>query len=648
MRKLILGTAGHIDHGKTALVKALTGTNTDRLKEEKERGITVDLGFAEFLPREGVRFGIVDVPGHEGFIRNMLAGATGIDMALLVVAADEGVMPQTREHLSIMRLLAVPRLVVAVSKTDLVEAEWLDLVLEEIRDLLTDAQYSRSPVVPVSTLTGQGLEELSTVLADLGAEAEDRCAADAARLPVDRVFTVRGAGTVVTGTLWTGVLSDGARVRLLPGDQVARVRSLQVHGQTVDEARAGERVAVGLSGSGISHLELSRGQTLVEEGEGWTTSRMLTCRLSILTGTGWEMKQGQRIRVHLGTTETLARVVLLEGERLDGGEEGWAQLRLEEPLLARVRDRLVLRSYSPVTTLGGGRVAEIASRKRRVLAPPEGALLDALLGDSPSAAVAALLAVAGWSGTPRDNLPQGTGFPPATVRETVEGLLGSGAGVQVEDRLYSREIWLQGRDRILATLEKFHQEKPLRMGMPLEELRQIPPGPWGLKMGEALLRELSDQERIVVQKGLAALEGFYPRLSPQQSELRARLASVLRESALSPPSLAELEEMVGKRDEVLDILRLMEAEGEVAALDPGFFFWQDAVREAGQAVLSALGGASDLGPADFKGVLPLTRRHLLPLLRHFDTVGITTRREEGRSVARETPSSWAGRATGTP
>jgi len=293
MRKLILGTAGHIDHGKTALVKALTGTNTDRLKEEKERGITVDLGFAEFLPREGVRFGIVDVPGHEGFIRNMLAGATGIDMALLVVAADEGVMPQTREHLSIMRLLAVPRLVVAVSKTDLVEAEWLDLVLEEIRDLLTAAQYSRSPVVPVSTLTGQGLDELSTVLADLGAEAEDRCAADVARLPVDRVFTVRGAGTVVTGTLWTGVLRDGARVRLLPGDQVARVRSLQVHGQTVDEARAGERVAVGLSGSGISHLELSRGQTLVEEGEGWTTSRMLTCRLSILTGTGWEMKQGQ-------------------------------------------------------------------------------------------------------------------------------------------------------------------------------------------------------------------------------------------------------------------------------------------------------------------------------------------------------------------
>jgi selenocysteine-specific elongation factor len=334
MRRLILGTAGHIDHGKTALVKALTGVDTDRLKEEKERGITVDLGFAELIPREGVRFGVVDVPGHEGFIRNMLAGATGIDVALLVVAADEGVMPQTREHLSIMRLLAVPQLVVAVSKADLVEGEWLDLVMEEIRDLLDDSPYASASLVPVSSVTGQGLEKLSDLLGALGLEAGDRGAGDVARLPLDRVFTVRGAGTVVTGTLWTGALRVAGRVHILPGDREARIRSLQVHGHSVEEAKAGERVAVGLTGSRISHLDLSRGQTLVEE-EGWTTSHMLTCRLSVLPGTGWEIEQGQRVRVHLGTAEIMARVALLEADRLDGGEEGWAQLRLEQPLLGQ-------------------------------------------------------------------------------------------------------------------------------------------------------------------------------------------------------------------------------------------------------------------------------------------------------------------------
>lgn len=639
MRRLILGTAGHIDHGKTALVKALTGVDTDRLKEEKERGITVDLGFAELIPREGVRFGVVDVPGHEGFIRNMLAGATGIDVALLVVAADEGVMPQTREHLSIMRLLAVPQLVVAVSKADLVEGEWLDLVMEEIRDLLDDSPYASASLVPVSSVTGQGLEKLSDLLGALGLEAGDRCAGDVARLPLDRVFTVRGAGTVVTGTLWTGALRVAGRVHILPGDREARIRSLQVHGHSVEEAKAGERVAVGLTGSRISHLDLSRGQTLVEE-EGWTTSHMLTCRLSVLPGTGWEIEQGQRVRVHLGTAEIMARVALLEADRLDGGEEGWAQLRLEQPLLARVRDRFVLRSYSPVTTLGGGRVAETASEKRKSLAPGERTLLEALLGDSPPDAVAALLSISGWAGAPLASLTQATGFSPALVRKAVADLQEAEAAVQVESRLFPQEIWLRGRELILSALGGFHEAQPLRLGVPMEELRQVPPGEWGQKVGEALLQDLATRGQVRLQKGIASLEGFRPRLSQEQHEARARLRGILEESALSPPGIGEMAEALGGADELHDILRLMEADGEVVALDAGFFFWQRAVRRAGLALVSALGGASGLGPSDFKEVFPLSRRHLLPLLRYFDTVGITTRLEELRSVAREAPPGW--------
>jgi selenocysteine-specific elongation factor len=645
MRSLILGTAGHIDHGKTALVKALTGVDTDRLKEEKERGITVDLGFAEFMPSAGVRFGIVDVPGHEGFIRNMLAGATGIDVALLVVAADEGIMPQTREHLSIVQLLGVPRLVIAVSKADLVEEEWLDMVMEEIRDLLDGTPYARVPMVPVSAITGQGLGELSAVLGTLGVEAEGRSPEDLARLPLDRVFTVRGAGTVVTGTLWTGRLRVGGRVRLLPGDQEARIRSLQVHGQDVEQARAGERVAVGLSGSRISHLELSRGQTLVE-GEGWTTSRMLTCHISVLAGTGWEIEHGQRVRVHLGTAEVMARVALLEEGRLIGGGEGWAQLRLEEPLLARARDRLVLRSYSPVTTLGGGRVAEPAPGKRKSLSSDEKTLLEAHLGASAAEAVDAHLTVAGWAGVPPASLPQRTGLSPRVARDSAEGLLKEGRAVQVERRLFTREVWLRARHKILLALEEFHQVQPLRPGMPMEELRQIPPGEWGAKMGEALLHDLAAQGQIRLERGIASLGGYQPRLSPEQTELRALLGSLLKESALAPPGVGEIEEVVAKPDDIQDILRLMEAEGEVVALDAGFFFWQEAVREAGLAVVSALGGATGLGPSDFKEVLPLSRKHLLPLLRYFDTVGITTRRDDQRSVARGVPPDWEARATG--
>jgi selenocysteine-specific elongation factor len=556
-----------------------------------------------------------------------------------VVAADEGVMPQTREHLSILTLLAVPRVVVAVSKADLVEGEWLELVMEEIRDLLDGTPYAESPMIPVSVVSGQGLDELSRVLGTLGLEVEGRGGTDVARLPLDRVFTVRGAGTVVTGTLWTGTLRVGGKGRLLPGDQEARIRSLQVHGKSVEEASAGERVAVGLTGNRVSHLDLFRGQTLVDV-EGWASSHMLTCLLSVLPGTGWELEHGQRVRVHLGTAEVMARVALLGEDLVRGGEEGWGQLRLEEPLLARVRDRLVLRSYSPVTTLGGGLVVETAPRKRKALATGEKVLLESLLGDSPSRGLEGLLSLAGWTGVPVASLPQHSGLPPDLALETAAGLQEAEKSIPVEGRLFARGIWLQGRDSILSALRSFHEFQPLRPGMPMEELRQIPPGEWGRKLGEALLQALAAKEEIVLRGGVASLGGFVPRLSREQEETRTRLRRVLEEAALSPPNLTELEESLGRDQDVPDLLRLMETEGEVVGLDGGFFFWQAAVREAGLALVSSLGGASGLGPSHFKEVLPLSRRHLLPLLRHFDTVGITTRREEERSVAPQVPPGW--------
>ncbi len=639
MRRLILGTAGHIDHGKTALVKALTGVDTDRLKEEKERGITVDLGFAEYQPREDVLFGVVDVPGHEGFIRNMLAGATGMDLVLLVVAADEGVMPQTREHLSIVQLLAVPRLAVAITKSDLVDPEWLDLVQDEIQELLRNTLHSRAPVLAVSSLTGQGLAELGEALATLGLEAEEKGADDDVRLPIDRVFTIRGAGTVVTGTLWTGELREGSRVLVLPGDQEARVRSLQVHGQEVGVARAGARVAVGLSGSKVGHQNLFRGQTVVE-GTSWVESRMLTCRVSLLADTGWELEQGQRVRVHLGTAEVLARVALFGRDRLKGGEEGWAQLRLEEPVVARVRDHLVFRSYSPVTTLGGGRVAEVLPKKRRTMAPGEDILLEDRLGEYCAMGLSALLEMAGWAGAPVPSLPHRTGFSPAQLQISVSQLQGEKALSRVEDRLFSKRIWGEAEERILSTLGAFHGKHPLKPGIPLEELRQALPGSFGPKLAEAVLQQLADRGRLFLKKGTAGLADFRPSLSSRQTSIRVQLQDLLTREGLTPPSLRELGEKLGSQSEIEGILRLMEEEGEVVNLDAEFFFETKVVRDAGQAVILALAGKKDLGPADFREALPVSRRHLLPLLRYFDLVGVTTRMGNGREVAKERPAGW--------
>ncbi len=640
MRRLILGTAGHIDHGKTALVKALTGTDTDRLKEEKERGITVDLGFAEFSPGGEVHFGVVDVPGHEGFIRNMLAGASGMDLVLLVVAADEGVMPQTREHLAIVRFLEVPRMVVAITKADLVEEEWLELVGDEVRELLAESPYADAPILPVSAQTGDGVPELERCLARLGMEARERGGGDLVRLPLDRIFTIRGTGTVVTGTLWSGTLRVGERIRILPGDREGRVRSLQLHGAQVEAARAGSRVAVGLTGSEISRQGLDRGQTLTQ-GEGWESSWMLTCRVSVLDDSGWELEQGQRLRVHLGTAEVLGRAALLGTEVLRGGEEGWVQLRLEEPILARVRDRLVLRSYSPVTTLGGGIVAEVLPRKRRSMAPGEDGLLRSRIEGDPDPALGSLLVMEGWRGARRETLPQRTGFAPSIVNEVLDRQLGEGRAREVEGFLISGGTWEAALERVLEALEDYHGREPLRAGRPLEEVRQALPGPMGPALAEAAIRELSDTGRIHLGKGLAALQEFTPTLSKSQEELRKKLRSLLEAGGLAPPSLREMAEALSREAGLEELLQLMEHSGEVVALDDGLYFVRDVVQTAARSVVSTLGGAQDLGPADFREVLPVTRKHLLPLLRYFDTVGVTTRREERRTVALSLPAEWA-------
>ena len=422
MRPLILATAGHIDHGKTALVRALTGVDTDRLPEEKKRGITIDLGFAHLRLGE-LSFGVVDVPGHEGFIRNMLAGATGMDAVLMVVAADEGVMPQTREHLAILDLLGVASGVVAITKSDLVSTDWLELVVDDVRRLIDTTTLHGCPIVPVSAKTGAGIDALRDAIVQQSTRPDLRRREDLFRMPIDRVFTVRGTGTVVTGTVWSGSITTDQSIVMRPAGLKARIRGIQVHGEAVQTCQAGERAALAIAG--VDRDSLTRGDVALDQGA-WSGSRMLVVRARLIEDTDWLLKTRQRVRVHLGTAEVLGRVVLLDAPQLLPGESAWLQLRLEQPLVARAGDRVVLRSYSPVTTIGGGTVAELSTGKRTHLQPDESLLLQRINEAAPCEAIIAALQLRGVAGASLDELALATPHSPAEVASALESAAAAG------------------------------------------------------------------------------------------------------------------------------------------------------------------------------------------------------------------------------
>ncbi len=391
MPSLVLGTAGHIDHGKSSLIKALTGTDPDRLKEEQSRGITIELGFARLELPSGRSMGVVDVPGHEKFVRQMVAGATGVDVVLLVVAADDGVMPQTREHLAIIDLLGVERGVVALTKSDLVDSEWVELVRADIEQLLAGTSIEGAPIVAVSSKTGAGLSELLAVLDDVAVDAPSKHAELPLRLPVDRVFTIAGAGTVVTGTMWSGSATKDDPVEVYPSGVEARVRGVQVHSEHVERAHAGQRVAMNIAG--VEREQISRGDIIAAPGTLTVTDRF-DARFTYLgiPGDDKPFESGTRVHVHHGTREVLGRVLLIERESLAVGESSLAQVRLEAPLAPRYEDRFIVRSYSPVFTVGGGMVLDALPPRRTVLKPHERELLEALLAHDLSSASVGLLA----------------------------------------------------------------------------------------------------------------------------------------------------------------------------------------------------------------------------------------------------------------
>lgn len=629
-RSLILGTAGHIDHGKTSLVHALTGVDTDSLAEEKRRGITIELGFTSFEPEPGQVFGIVDVPGHEGFVRTMLAGATGMDVVLMVIAADEGVMPQTQEHLDIIQLLRVPQLVVALTKSDLVESDWMELVKEDVRQHLADAPYRDAPIIPTSTKTGEGLETLKEALLEVGGQARARANRDLFRLPIDRSFTVEGTGTVVTGTLWSGTLKLGETVRVLPGDLTARVRGLQVHGEAVSEALAGQRTAVALTGTAVKKGQAERSAFLVKNA-GWAESHMLTVSLEALPSTHWLVEHNQRVRVHLGTAEVMARVALFEEEPLSPGDQGLAQLRLESPVVARAGDRLVVRSYSPVSTIGGGAVLEPSPPKRRRLSPQDRAWLLGVT-TSPESALAAVVGLAGWGGIDGDLIP--VVVPPEFLNAAADLLAGrEHEGVsRIGDRLFDSTIVKAARSRILGGVEAYHTAHPLDSGAPLTTLRRQLPDDAHPSLADGLIQELVEAGILIARADRVRLTEFQVVFTSDQRRLLEDLRDLFKSRGLQAPSLGEVPDLFPQAQDLDAVLRWMLDEEELVSLGGAFLVSKEALDGAVEAVRDTMGGREQLGPADFREVLPVTRRHLMPLLSFLDDLGVTVRDGQDRRV----------------
>jgi selenocysteine-specific elongation factor len=632
MRHVVVGTAGHIDHGKTSLVKALTGTDTDRLPEEKARGITIDLGFA-FLEEPGeLVIEIVDVPGHERFVRNMLAGAGGIDLALLVVAADEGVMPQTREHLAICQILRIKSGLVVLSKADLAEPDWIDLVRDDVSRAVADTFLAGCPIVPVSVKTGAGLPELRAALAELARAVPPKDPDRTARLPIDRVFTVKGFGTVVTGTLVAGRLAIDEKVEVYPRGVQSKVRGLQVHGHAVERATAGQRTAVNLQG--VERAAIERGDVLAPAGT-LVPTLLLDGTLELLEDAPRPIKTRDRIRFHAGTQEVMARVLPVGRVELEPGQACHARFRLEAPLVALPGDRFVARSYSPIVTIGGGTILDIAPPRFKRKGPALAEHLALLATGEPSQVLEEHLKQAGVAGVRAVDLRARTPFGPQQLRDLLDGLQRAGHIVAVDREWYlHRDASDRLRSQTLALLEAFHGENPLRAGISREELRS--------RVGHAqervfaqLLGALEAEGVVRSERDQVRLASHAIRLSPEQERVVKGLEADFRRAGAAPPSPEEALARHGvKGNEKHDLFQVLVADRTLLRVKESLFFHADALRSVQEQLVALLRTKKEIGPADFKDLFGVSRKFAIPLMEYFDAQRVTVRVGE-RRVLRE-------------
>ncbi len=632
-RQVVVGTAGHIDHGKSLLVEALTGTNPDRLKEEKERGITIDIGFANLVLDDGTRVGFVDVPGHERFVKNMLAGVGGIDLVLLVIAADESIKPQTREHFDICRLLRIPDGVVVLTKSDLVEPDILDLVRLEAREFVAGSFLQAAPMVAVSSRTGTGLEELTTVLRDLAGRAAGRAPHGLMRLPVDRSFSIKGFGSVVTGTLIAGTIREGDEVAVLPQGTKARVRGLEVFNQPTAIAHPGQRTAVNLQG--VEAGAIQRGNLLTVPGV-LEASYMLDVELETLMADEAALRDLARVRFHHGTLEAMARVKLFEGGTLPPGGRGFAQLRLETPLAALPGDRFILRRYSPPITIGGGTILHTRPPKLRRSAPGARERFARLSDPSPVVRLRALVDEAGASGVDAQDLRSLTGLEPAETARLLEPVVRAGEIVSLPaaaTRYVAAEAWSDLEAQVKATLADFHRKEPLKEGFPREELRTRLFARLHPDVFKFILTGLSQKGAVRVEKDRVALATHRVALTPKEEALLEQIEARYSSSGTNPPELDEvIASLHADPTQAQRLFHLLLLRGRLVRIPDGKVFHARALDDLKRRLWEQRARAPVIDISEFKELSGTSRKNAIPLLEHFDQTRVTRREGNKRLI----------------
>jgi len=636
MKHLILGTAGHIDHGKTSLVKALTGIDTDRLKEEKARGITIELGFAHLELPGGVRFGIVDVPGHEKFVRAMVAGVGGMDLVMLTIAADEGIMPQTREHLDILRLLGVKSGLVALTKRDLVDREWLELVIEEVRDFVAGSFLEGAPIVPVSSRSGEGLDDLLAELLRLADSADEKRREGSFRLPVDRVFTVAGFGTVVTGTLLTGEIRVGDELELLPSGREGRVRGIQAHGAKAEQGQAGQRLAVNLQGIDLDQAQ--RGDVVVPRGV-FRSTRAVDVRLDYLASAPRELKHRTTMRLHSATYEVPVQVILLDRDTLQPGDSAFAQLRLKEPALLLSGDSYILRMSAPATTVGGGVVLDPFPPRRRRRSSEALELLEAFGQAEHQRTIALIIAQSLLSGITFDEILLRSGCPRKVVEGALSALLSSGEALQVtrEPRMFlSKAAFESLKKGLVDELAAFLDANPLKEGMGKEELKTRLPKRSDPRFFTPLLSALERDGMVVPDRDIVRLAGKVVRKDRPADGLSGRVAQFLKEGGIEPPTVREVMERF-RCDEksVRDNLALLVRNGEVVRISSDLFYAAEALNGLREKLAAHLREKGEITPPEYRELTGLSRKFLIPLLEYFDSEKLTIRVGDKRVARRK-------------
>lgn len=616
MRHIILGTAGHIDHGKSSLVKALTGIDPDRLKEEKERGITIDIGFADLVyPDSDLIVGIVDVPGHERLVRNMLAGAGGIDMVVMVIAADEGIMPQSREHLAICNLLNIQSGLIAITKSDLVEKDWLELVKEEVRKFVEGTFLEGATIIPVSSRTGENIDTLKNEIRELALRIKPKTSDGLFRLPIDRVFTLKGFGTVVTGTAISGKVSIDDTVEILPCNIKTKVRGLHSHGRSITTASAGQRVAINLQS--VEKADLKRGDVAVTPSSFFQT-KTINAHIELLENVP-SVKSKSLVHFYSGTSETTARIILFEKDELKAQENCYCQLRLHDPVIVMSGDRYIIRRFSPLETLGGGVILDTSPSKRKIKDGIDD--IEKLHLGSLEKKISIKIEQAGMKGISLGALRGWINQELSVINSTLIGLSSKGEVIQLDDLLLHVTSFRLLHNNIIRILADFHRKNPIKPGLPKEEARAH------LDINPKLFNFiLANSEQVSVEKDLIRLKDFKVALTNSEEEFKSGIMALLNRNRFQPPMKEELcSELKIDQKRMSDILNLMIKGGNVIRISESLYISNDAYENIILLLKTFFSGKKELTVAEFRDLLNTSRKYALPFLEYLDSKRITVR-----------------------